>query len=49
MNLLIRSCAVLLLTLSLPLAAVPAPMHSQFLPPDDLTLRAAARDQQRAE
>ena len=28
-------CAALLLTLSLPLAA--APMHSQFLPPDDLS------------
>lgn len=33
MSLLIRSCAVLLLTASLPLAAAPAPMHSQFLPP----------------
>ena len=44
MSLLIRSCAALLLTLSLPLAA--APMHSQFLPPDDLTLRDAEPEQQ---
>ena len=42
MRLLIRSLAALLLTLSLPLAAAPAPMHSQFLPPDDLTVRDAA-------
>ena len=41
MSLLIRSCAALLLTLSLPLAAAPALMHGQFLPPDDLTLRDA--------
>lgn len=40
MSLLIRTCAALALTLSLPLAAAPAPLHSQFLPPDDLTLRA---------
>jgi hypothetical protein len=46
MRLLIRSCAALALTLSLPLAAAPAPLHSQFLPPDDLTLRAEAPDQQ---
>ena len=46
MSLLIRSCAVLLLTLSLPLAAAPAPMHAQFLPPDDLTLRDAEPEQQ---
>lgn len=44
MSLLIRSCAALLLTLSLPLVA--APMHSQFLPPDDLTLRDAEPEQQ---
>ncbi|WP_236182220.1 MULTISPECIES: hypothetical protein [Pseudomonas] len=44
MSLLIRSCAALLLTLSLPLSA--APMHSQFLPPDDLTLRDAEPEQQ---
>ncbi|MBX9407080.1 hypothetical protein K5E40_15485 [Pseudomonas baetica] len=44
MSLLIRSFAALLLTLSLPLAA--APMHSQFLPPDDLTLRDAPPEQQ---
>ncbi|MFW6754277.1 hypothetical protein ACKUG4_26750 [Pseudomonas glycinae] len=44
MSLLIRSCAALVLTLSLPLAA--APMHSQFLPPDDLTLRDAEPEQQ---
>ncbi len=44
MSLLIRTCAALALTLSLPLAA--APMHGQFLPPDDLTLRAEAPDQQ---
>ena len=46
MSLLIRTCAALALTLSLPLAAAPAPMHSQFLPPDDLTLRAETPDQQ---
>ena len=46
MSLLIRTCAVLALTLSLPLAAAPAPMHSQFLPSDDLTLRAETPDQQ---
>ena len=46
MSLLIRTCAALALTLSLPLAAPPAPMHSQFLPSDDLSLRAEAPDQQ---
>lgn len=46
MSLLIRSCAALLLALSLPLAAAPAPMHAQFLPPDDLTLRGAEPEQQ---
>ncbi|WAT29855.1 hypothetical protein [Pseudomonas sp. GXZC] len=46
MSLLIRTCAALALTLSLPLAAAPAPMHSQFLPSDDLNLRAEAPDQQ---
>ena len=46
MSLLIRTCAALALTLSLPLAAAPAPMHGQFLPPDDLTLRAEKPDQQ---
>ena len=46
MSLLIRTCAVLALTLSLPLAAAPALMHSQFLPSDDLTLRAETPDQQ---
>jgi hypothetical protein len=46
MSLLIRSCAALLLSLSLPLAAAPAPMHAQFLPPDDLTLRDAEPEQQ---
>ena len=44
MRLLICSLAALLLSLSLPLAA--APMHSQFLPPDDLTLRDADPEQQ---
>ncbi|TFF10032.1 hypothetical protein EXW72_12030 [Pseudomonas sp. BCA14] len=44
MSLLIRTCAALALTFSLPLAA--APMHSQFLPPDELALRAQAPDQQ---
>ncbi|WP_339454122.1 hypothetical protein [Pseudomonas sp. EA_5y_Pfl2_R50] len=44
MRLLIRSFAALLLSLSLPLAA--APMHSQFLPPDDLTVRDAEPEQQ---
>ncbi|AIS11179.1 hypothetical protein JM49_05660 [Pseudomonas chlororaphis subsp. aurantiaca] len=46
MSLLIRSCAAFALILSLPLAAAPAPMHGQFLPPDDLTLRDAAPEQQ---
>ncbi|KTC56485.1 hypothetical protein AO262_05090 [Pseudomonas fluorescens ABAC62] len=46
MSLLIRTCAALALTLSLPLAAAPAPMHSQFLPADDLTLRTETPDQQ---
>ncbi|WP_095146702.1 hypothetical protein [Pseudomonas sp. Irchel s3b6] len=46
MSLLIRSCAALLLSVSLPLAAAPALMHGQFLPPDDLTLRDAAPEQQ---
>ncbi|MDX9670969.1 MULTISPECIES: hypothetical protein [unclassified Pseudomonas] len=44
MSLLIRSFAALLLTFSLPLFA--APMHSQFLPPDDLTLRDVEPEQQ---
>ena len=44
MRLLIRSFAALLLTFSLPLSA--APMHSQFLPPDDLTVRDAEPEQQ---
>ena len=46
MSLSIRCSAALLLTLSLPLAAAPAPMHAQFLPPDDLTLRDAVPEQQ---
>ncbi|MFJ3371222.1 hypothetical protein [Pseudomonas sp. NPDC086251] len=46
MRFLIRSCAALLLTFSLPLMAAPAPMHAQFLPPDDLTLRDAEPEQQ---
>ncbi|WP_285421076.1 hypothetical protein [Pseudomonas sp. efr-133-TYG-23] len=46
MSRLIRSCAMLALFFSLPLAAAPAPMHGQFLPPDDLALRAEAPDQQ---
>ncbi|QQZ41180.1 hypothetical protein IF690_24735 [Pseudomonas sp. SK3(2021)] len=46
MSLLIRSCAAFVLILSLPLAAAPAPMHAQFLPPDELTLRDAAPEQQ---
>ncbi len=45
MSRLIRSCAMLALSFSLPLAAAPAPMHGQFLPPDDLALRAEAPDQ----
>jgi hypothetical protein len=39
-------CAALLLILSLPLAAAPAPMHAQYLPPDDLTLRENEPEQQ---
>ncbi|MDT6920830.1 hypothetical protein [Pseudomonas atacamensis] len=44
MRLLICSLAALLLSLSLPLSA--APIHSQFLPPDDLSLRDAEPEQQ---
>lgn len=39
MSVLIRRCAALLLMSSLSWAAVGAPMHSQFLPPDDLAVR----------
>ncbi|MGP8541023.1 hypothetical protein [Pseudomonas protegens] len=46
MSLLIRSSAALLLCLSLPVAAAPAPLHGQFLPPDDLTLRDSVPQQQ---
>jgi hypothetical protein len=46
MSFLICRCAGLLLVLCLPLTAVAAPMHAQFLPPDDLTLRDAAPEQQ---
>ena len=46
MSLLIRSCVALLLTVSLPLSAAPAPTSAQFLPPDDLTLRDAEPEQQ---
>ncbi len=42
----IRRCATLLLMSSLPLAAVAAPMHSQFLPPDDLVVRQEQPEQQ---
>lgn len=42
----IRRCATLLLITSLPLAAVAAPMHSQFLPPDDLVARQEQPEQQ---
>ncbi len=41
-----RRCATLLLMSSLPLAAVAAPMHSQFLPPDDLMVRQEQPEQQ---
>lgn len=46
MSLLIRTSAALLLSLSLPLAAAPAPLHGQFLPPDELTLRDSVPEQQ---
>ena len=39
MSVLTRRCAALLLMSSLSWAAVGAPMHSQFLPPDDLVVR----------
>lgn len=42
----IRRCAVPLLISSLPLAVVAAPMHSQFLPPDDLVVRKEQPEQQ---
>ncbi|MFI8225511.1 hypothetical protein [Pseudomonas sp. NPDC085632] len=44
MRLLIRSLAAFSLIFCLPLSA--APMHSQFLPPDDLTVRDAEPEQQ---
>ncbi|UVJ44808.1 hypothetical protein NVV94_04255 [Pseudomonas sp. LS1212] len=44
MHSLTRFLAIFLLSLSLPLAA--APMHSQFLPPDDLSLRTEQPEQQ---
>jgi hypothetical protein len=46
MSLLIRNCVVLALVLGLPVAAISAPLHSQFLPPDELTLRAENPEQQ---
>jgi len=46
MSFLIHRCAVLALIFSLPVAAAPAPMHGQFLPPDDLTLRSETPEQQ---
>lgn len=46
MSLLIRTSAALLLSVSLPLAAAPAPLHGQFLPPDDLNVRDSAPEQQ---
>lgn len=46
MSLLIRTSAALLLSVSLPLAAAPAPLHGQFLPPDDLSLRDSVPEQQ---
>lgn len=45
MSLFIRSCAALAL-ISGVCAAAPAPLHGQFLPPDELSLRAEAPDQQ---
>lgn len=45
MRVLIR-CATLLLISSLPLAVEAAPMHSQFLPPDDLVVRQEQPEQQ---
>ncbi|MCM2462282.1 hypothetical protein HGO40_17660 [Pseudomonas sp. CG7] len=42
----IRRCAILLLIAGLPLTAVAAPMHSQFLPPDDLVVRQEQPEQQ---
>lgn len=46
MSFAIRRCAGLLLILCLPLTTMAAPMHAQFLPPDDLTLRDAQPEQQ---
>jgi hypothetical protein len=46
MSLLIRTSAALLLSVSLPLAAAPAPLHGQFLPPDDLNVRDSVPEQQ---
>lgn len=41
-----RRCAALLLLSSLTLTVEAAPMHSQFLPPDDLVVRQEQPDQQ---
>ncbi|MDR9754141.1 hypothetical protein RG836_22040 [Pseudomonas sp. SZMC_28357] len=47
MSLSICRCAALLIVFSLPAAAMAAPpMHAQFLPPDDLTLRQEQPEQQ---
>ncbi|MDB5982487.1 MAG: hypothetical protein JWQ69_3502 [Pseudomonas sp.] len=47
MTVLIRSATALLLVFSLPLAAAPvAPMHAQYLPPDDQALRDGVPAQQ---
>ncbi|MNE09782.1 hypothetical protein D3C76_186110 [compost metagenome] len=46
MRLSIRISTIVLLSLSLPLAAAPAPLHSQFLPPDELSLRTEQPEQQ---
>ncbi|WP_300727014.1 hypothetical protein [Pseudomonas sp.] len=49
MSLLLRSAALSMMLASLPLAAAPgatAPLHAQFLPADDLQLRAEKPEQQ---
>ena len=46
MTLSFRSKAALMLLLSLPLPALAEPMHAQYLPPDDLSVREGEPEQQ---
>jgi hypothetical protein len=46
MTLSFRSKAALMLLLTLPLAALAEPMHAQYLPPDELSVRVGEPEQQ---